>query len=180
MTSHKRPVSLTNAQAVSVVDPELAKEEMRRSAEYRREHSPHGSDRQRNDYHHHQYPYRHHQDYNAYSGSHLQVPGPRVSPHGGSWRGHSPERPNNYSPQPYHGEGYSPEYYSADSYSPDYVGVQRPSPSHGYSPQEMVMHSGAHGYFPQGGYDEHNHNRHHHSNEHLIGGAKQSQPYANI
>lgn len=156
---------------------------MRRSAEYRREHSPHESDRQHNDHHHHQYPYRHHQDYNGYSGSNLQVPRPEVPPHGGSWRGHSPERPTNYPPsQPYYGEGgYSPEHYNSDAYAQDYVAVQRPPPSHAYSPPEMVMYSGARGYFPQGRrYEEHDHDRHYHSSEHLISAAKQSQQHPNI
>lgn len=136
--------------AVSVVDPAAAKEEMRRSAEYRREHSPYRNSTSSLSLgpapHHHQQ-----QEQQPY-GEHLNVPGGE------------PPRQQNYYPQqqPHYGDGggYYPQqqqgyHHNTNDYhqqQPDYVDVQIPVPSHAYSPPEMSMHSGGyggsdHGYF---------------------------------
>lgn len=142
-------------QAVSVVDPEMAKKEMRRSAEYhRREHSP---------YRNHDHYYQHH-DAASFSGSHPQGPGREAQGNyyredyqggtaGGLWSGPSSERDYSYPPaQAYHGDGYAyaPEYSHNDgSYGQDYaVDLQRPQ--HAYSPPEASKHGHGHdGYFPE-------------------------------
>ncbi|KAF3763320.1 hypothetical protein M406DRAFT_352298 [Cryphonectria parasitica EP155] len=181
--------------AISVVDPETAKEHMRRSADYRRSHSPNGSDWRRYDPYNAQYgrdnsppageyhqasdaassghlqPYHHQHQQQQQQQQHLQVP-----PHGGSsssnngWRpAPSPERTTNYPPSTdlssssplyrgggadtYHNDAYnSPEYNASDAFAESYVDVQRPAPSHVYTPPEMSMHGQGQGYFPQKAY----------------------------
>lgn len=210
-TRLQRPFSLTKpTQAVDIIDPELAKEERRRSAErrsaeyrrthglptdpyqhhpndsgyYGREHSP------PREYHHEQHHY----------GNHLEVSQqpPQVPVHGGgNWSGTSRERLHNYSPErraaaaaaaaandypvhnpysnasdPYLSEGGG---YSTDQYSGhhDYAGgVQRPQPSHAYSPPEVGL---AAGYFPNTAYDQRDYDGHYPSTERLVG-ARQHYP----
>lgn len=159
-------------QALNVVDPELAKEEhMYRNSDYRRSHGgdwhqqdPYAARYSRThspprDYHHH----HHHQN-------HLHVPPPH--PDGGSWRGPSPERVNNYPPHPYRGDDYSPEYYPDDALAQGYADVQRPAPSH---VPEMTAYGHGGAYFPQGGHEHPSWNGTHPSTEHLVG-ARQQQP----
>lgn len=191
---------LTTIQAVDVVDPELAKEERRRSAErrsaeYRRTHGlPTDSYQHSNNSAYygreHSPPRDYHQEHHY--GTHLDVSPPRVPPHGGNSRGASRERlhnTNNYSPQPQQRHGFPAPYasshasdpYSSEGYSPDhypqqsYSGVQRPQPSHAYSPPETGH---AAGYFPNNAYDRRDYEGHYPSTERLVG--PRQQPYSNI
>lgn len=116
---------------MNVVDPELAKEEMSRSREYRREGSPYRNQQHRpqsEDYYYQQQQrrsdYYQHPHTSAGSGIHLQAPGPDAPPPSvpRGWRGssRSPERSrrrrSNYPPHahagPYEGgdDGYGPEW----------------------------------------------------------------------
>lgn len=189
--------ALTILQAVDVVDPELAKEERRRSAErrsaeYRRSHGlptdPYQHSNNSAYYgHEHSPPSDYHHEHHY--GTHLDVSPPRVPPHGGNSRGTSRERlQNNYSPQqgqgfpaPYPASNASDPYYSSEGYSPDhypqqsYSGVQRPQPSHTYSPPEAGH---AAGYFPNNAYDRRDYEGHYPSTERLVG--PRQQPYSNI
>ncbi|KAJ4421918.1 hypothetical protein N0V82_003415 [Gnomoniopsis sp. IMI 355080] len=189
--------------AVDVVDPELAKEERRRSAErrsaeYRRSHGlPTDYYQHPNDssYYHREYspPREYHHEHHY--GTHLDVSPPQVPPHGRDRsRGASRERlyqhqHQHYSPEQEHGfptqhhahnnnmsdqypsEGYSPEHYP----SQDYATVQRPQPSHAYSPEERGL---AAGYFPNNAYDRRDYEGHYPSTERLVEPRQYSPPRA--
>ncbi|CAN8105403.1 unnamed protein product [Discula destructiva] len=180
-TAGYQHMSNAHMSAVSVVDPALAKEEMRRSAErlsadYRRSHSGGGNPNPDPFYHPHDqngsyYSYDgqtpssptdyHHQHH---YGNQLDVP-PAAPPHGGSWRdaSASQERLRNASSPAYASSyeaasGHSPPDQHPDTGYHDRQYLQRPPPSFGYSPSEAASHSS--GYFPSAQYDPHDNNRH--------------------
>lgn len=148
-TAGYQRVSAAYISAISVVDPETATKEARRSAEYyrrdhlpqgdlhRRDHSPiskhNGEDQHDHDVHHE----------GAYYGSYLQVPQPDMA-HPADWRQPYLKRHLNYPVQgPCEDEHSS---YSGYGYDAGYPNVQPPEPS--YPPPEISAYQHADGYLP--------------------------------
>lgn len=162
-------------QAVNVVDPEAAMEEVRRSAEYhRRDHSPHGDFYRRD----HSPPTNYNGDYQPehpdhpgyrashggmYHAPHLEVPQSNMV-YPGDWRRNSAERPYDYPIQAPHGDALSS--YPGYNYDAGHD-IQAPEPS--LPPSEMSLHQHNGGQPSLAGYDRPRQARKHHSAENAVG-----------